>query len=84
MSGSGGGGSPIIAAYAIVRNLIRTGRAAREDDERAKLDSQELREVEYASMGLTVPEHPLAPDARSTFLGRLRRSRLVSGRRPSK
>jgi hypothetical protein len=73
MSGGSGGGSPIIAAYAVVRNLIRTGRAARYDDERARLDAEELREVEYESMGLAVSEHPSARTARSTFPGRLLR-----------
>lgn len=73
MSGGGGGGSSIIAAYAVVRNFIRTGRRAKEDDERAELDSEELREVEYASMGLPVSEHPLTPTARSNFLRRLLR-----------
>ena len=83
MSGSGGGGSSIIAAYAVIRYFIRTGRAAKEDDERARLDSEELREVEYASMGRPVQEHPPTPTARSTFLRRLLRSRLVSGLRRS-
>lgn len=76
MSGGSGGGSSIIAAYAVVRNLIRTG-SAKGDDERAKLDSEELREVEYESMGMAVPEHQPTTPARSTALGRLR-VRLLS------
>jgi hypothetical protein len=55
MSSGGGGGSQIIAAYAVVRYFIRTGRAP--SAERVKADAEELREVEYASMGLAVPEH---------------------------
>lgn len=72
MSGGGGGGSSIIAAYAVVRNLIRTGSLAKADDERAKLDSEELREVEYESIGMAVPEHQPTTPARATFPRRLR------------
>jgi hypothetical protein len=70
MSG-GGGGSSIFAAYAAVRALIRTGPPAKVDDERAELDSEELREVEYESIGLPVPEHQPIPTARLSFLRRL-------------
>ena len=80
---SGGGGSSIFAAYAVVRNLIRPGRAGGEDGERATLDAEELREVEYASMGLPVPESPM-PTARPGRLHRLLRSSFVSTFRRSK
>jgi hypothetical protein len=71
MSGGGGGGSSIIAAYAAVRALIRTGPPATVDDERAELDSEELREVEYESIGLPVPEHRPKSTGRLSFLRRL-------------
>jgi hypothetical protein len=79
---SSGGGPPILGAYAVVRNLIRTPRSASDASARARLDAEELREVEYAAMGLHVPGHPAAPAARSTLLDRLR-SRLASGMRRS-
>lgn len=71
MSGGAGAGAPIIAAYAVVRNLIRPGRAGNEDDERAKLDAAELREVEYQSMGLPTPRANPQPHGPLSFLGRL-------------
>ena len=74
---SSGGAPSILGAYAVVRNLIRYGRGAKQRDERARLDSEELREVEYATMGLALPEHQPTPAVRSTGLGRLR-SRLAS------
>jgi hypothetical protein len=75
---SSGGGSSIIAAYAVIGNAIRRGRAGRVDGARAALDAEELRAVEYASMGLPVPEQPHVSAGRSTIVGRLR-SRLVAG-----
>jgi len=70
MSSSGGGGPSIIAAYAVIRNFLRPGRTEH-DDERAALDAEELREVQYTSMGLPVPEDRHRPTARFAFLRRL-------------
>lgn len=72
MSG-GSGGSSIYAAYAAVRALIRTSPPAKVDHERAELDSEELREVEYESIGQPVPGHQPASSARLSFLRRLNR-----------
>lgn len=83
MSGGGGGGSQILGAYAVIRNLIRTGGVAHENDERARLDAEELREVEYESMGMAVPEHQPSGTARSTVFARLRHSRLLASFRRS-
>ena len=79
MSAAGGGGASIIAAYAVIRNFIRACRTPEEEDARARLDAEELREVEYAAMGLPLPEHASEPTARPTFLGRLLGSSDASG-----
>ena len=76
MSG-GGGGSSIIAAYAAIRSFLRSGGNADRNPERACLDAEELREVEYESMGLPVPEHRDLT-GRTTIWQRLVRSRLVT------
>jgi hypothetical protein len=81
MSG-GGGGSSIIAAYAVVRNLFRSGRKADQSPERAGLDAEELREVEYESMGLPVPEHR-DRSRHASIWQRLVHSRLVTAFRRS-
>jgi hypothetical protein len=81
LSAGSGGGSSIIAAYAVIRNLIRPGRSAEDDAEQAQLDSAELRQVEYESMGMSVPNDPPTATARSTLLGRLRRSLPFSNHR---
>ena len=72
MSGAGGGSS-IFAAYAVIRNKIRGGSSANATPERAALDAEELREVEYETMGMAVPEHQLERRTRSSFLRRLLR-----------
>lgn len=81
MSAGGGGGSSIIAAYAVIRNFIRARRTPEDEDARARLDAEELREVEYASMGLPLPEHDATSTPRPTLLQRVLRARLVSGQR---
>ena len=57
---SGGGGVSIIAAWAAVRNFIRGGRGAEVNPQRAALDAEELRDVEYQSMGMEAPSQPPA------------------------
>jgi hypothetical protein len=68
---SSGGGPPILGAYAVVRNLLRTGRGSKETAARAALDAEELRDVEYATMGMTAPEHQPVPSAWTRLLRRL-------------
>ena len=70
---SGGGGVSIIAAWAAVRNFMRGGRKDSQDPERARLDAEELREVEYESMGMQVPPPVASP--RTGPLGRILRRR---------
>ncbi len=70
--GGGGGGSSIIAAYMVIRNLLRGGRTSH-DDERARLDAEELRQVQYTSMGLEAPELRHEPSTRLSLLRRLLR-----------
>jgi hypothetical protein len=79
MSGGGGGGSPIFGAYAVIRNRFRAGTSGKLNDERAELDAEELREVEYESMGIAVPEHKATPPARSGVFSRVRQWLLSSG-----
>jgi hypothetical protein len=78
---SGGGGSSIFAAYAVIRNAILPGRAGDEDGERAALDAEELREVEYTSMGLAVPKPPMPTVRPGRLQGLLRSSRVAAFRR---
>ena len=73
MSGSGGGGSSVLAAYMIIRNKLRGGSPANASPERVALDAEELREVEYEEMGLPLPEHQPPPSTRRSFLRRLLR-----------
>ncbi len=72
MSGPGGG-SPIIAAYAVVKAFLQRGRSVDDIEERARLDDEELREVEYEEMGLPLPKRPVDRPPRSRFFGLIRR-----------
>ena len=69
MSGSGGG-SPIIAAYAIVKAFLRGSPSIENLEHQAELDREELREVEYAEMGLPEPRKA-GEDARRGWFRRL-------------
>ena len=59
MWGGSGGGSSIIAAYAVVKAFLRPGRSVDASEEQAALDREELREVEYEEMGLSPPKQPV-------------------------
>ncbi len=67
-------GGPIVG-YAIVKALNRDqeSRALDHDaaESRAALDEEELREVEYASMGLPVPARLTSPHPRRSLLHRI-------------
>ena len=71
-----GRGGPIVG-HAIIKALGRdqeTRAGARDAAvDRAALDEEELREVEYASMGLPLPVHPMEPRRRRSILRRLLR-----------
>jgi hypothetical protein len=56
-------GSPIIGAWAVVRAKF-SGKDASRASGQAALDAEELREVEYAEMGLEVPPRPAAAPER--------------------
>ena len=66
------GGSNIIAAWAIIRTTLG-GRTASKSAAQAVLDDEELREVEYAEMGMPLPTRPVdIPEApRRGWLARL-------------
>ncbi len=78
MSGGGGGGAPLFGAYAVVRNLLRGGRSPKEDAQRAALDAEELRDVEYESMGMHAPELASTTPASVGLIGRLHISRFLA------
>jgi hypothetical protein len=63
MGSSGGSGSSIIAAWAVARAKF-AGRGQVSDQRQAALDAEELREVEYAEMGLPVPRVARAEEPR--------------------
>lgn len=69
-----GRGGPIVG-HAIIKALGRDQEATALAHDaaagRAPLDEEELREVEYASMGLPLPVHAEVPPPRRSFLRRL-------------
>lgn len=68
MFGGSGGGSSIIAAYAVVKAFLRRGRSVDASEEQAALDREELREVEYEEMGMLPPKRPVERSMTSRIL----------------
>ncbi len=72
MSGPGGG-SPVIAAYAVIKAFLQRGRSVDDIEAQAELDHEELREIEYEEMGLPLPKRPVDRPPRSRLFGLIRR-----------
>lgn len=62
----GGSGPSVISAWAALKSALGIDKLAPEDSQRAALDREELREVEYEEAGLPVPPRA-APEPRRAW-----------------